>query len=129
MSPAPTLPCAAEPGPVGVEPDRSRRWPAGPLERGDVDPVAAALPPADGYDFPTGAVPIETAHLDLFTDDARVEGTGHVLVKHDQEGAMLFVLRIAVDQRLLDQRTATAGLRRSHGHARPAQSRGRQADP
>src|SRR6266852_6957597 len=42
--------------------------------------------------------------LYLFPDDTRLEGTDHMLVKHDQEGAMLLVLGMAVDQRLLDQR-------------------------
>ena len=58
------------------------------------------------------------AWAQVFPDDARLEGTGHVVVKHDQEGAMLFVLRMAVDQHPLDQPPEmSAG-------GRPARSRG-----
>ena len=65
--------------------------------------MVAALPTAHRNDLLGRTFPVESPDFDLLPDDERREWTLDVLLEHDQEGPVLFVLSVRVDERLLDE--------------------------
>ena len=49
------------------------------------------------------AGPVEPSDVDLFSDDERGERAGDAVLQHDEEGAVLLILAVRIDEGLLDQ--------------------------
>jgi hypothetical protein len=94
---------AFERGSVGVEPLRTGRASPSPLQGGGVDPVGAALAPAQCDDLVGRASPVERLDVDLFPDDQGRERARGAILKHDEKGSVLLILPVRIDESLLDE--------------------------
>ncbi len=82
--------------------------------------MVAALPTAHRNDLLGRTFPVESPDFDLFSDDERREWTLDVLLEHDQEGAVLLIFPVRVDERLLDEATQVDRARLSLPSSSPA---------
>jgi hypothetical protein len=99
----PSLPRSVEPGTVGVDPFGADWAFACPLEGRHVDPVGATLAPAQTDDLVRCTGPVESSDLDLFPDDERRERARDAILEHGEEGSVLFIFAVRVDESLIDE--------------------------
>lgn len=83
--------------------------------------MVTTLPTTCRNDLLGPTFPVESPDFDLLSDDERREWTCDVLLEHDQEGPVLLILPVRVDERLLDEATqAHRGTRRAFPPSGPA---------
>ena len=99
------LPVPLEPSPIGIEPLCAHWASSSEVEGRHVDSMVTAPPTAYRNDLLGRTFPVESLDFDLLSDDERREWTLDALLEHDQEGPVLLIFPVRVDERLLDEMT------------------------